>query len=74
MERGTLNVDTRYNILRRMFLPLNFTFMRVDVYLVSPKFHRAFDANEWLLLPEIQIIDAYYNARHTQKVPKIRVW
>ncbi|KAH9058353.1 hypothetical protein EDB87DRAFT_1626195 [Lactarius vividus] len=54
MERFTLNVDTRYNILR-----------------LSATFHRAFDANDWLLLPETRIIDAYYNARNTRKLPNI---
>jgi len=54
MSLGTLNVDTRYNIL-----------------LLSPKFHRAFDANEWLLLPEPRIVEAYYNARKTRELPKI---
>jgi len=54
MERFTLNVDTRYNILR-----------------LSPKFHTAFDENKWLLLPETQIIGAYYDARNTRTLPKI---
>ncbi|KAI9440066.1 hypothetical protein H4582DRAFT_1944801 [Lactarius indigo] len=54
MERFTLNVDTRYNIIR-----------------LSPTLHRAFDANDWLLLPETRIIDAYYEARNTRKLPNI---
>ena len=44
---------------------LYLTFVDADVHSVSPKFHRAFDANQWLLLPETRIIDAYYDARNT---------
>jgi hypothetical protein len=47
--------------------------MCVDVRLVSPKFHRAYDANEWLLLPETRIIDAYYKARNTPEFPEFDV-
>ncbi|KAH9178294.1 hypothetical protein EDB89DRAFT_1930442, partial [Lactarius sanguifluus] len=54
MERFTLNVDTRYNIIR-----------------LSSTLHRAFDADDWLLLPETRIIDAYYNARYTRGLPNI---
>ncbi|KAH8976874.1 hypothetical protein EDB86DRAFT_3013841 [Lactarius hatsudake] len=54
MERFTLNVDTRYNIIR-----------------LSSTLHRAFDADDWLLLPETRIIDAYYNARNTRGLPDI---
>ena len=55
-----------------MFLPLPFAFVDADVHSVSPKFHRAFDANQWLLLPETRIIDAYYDARNTN-FPNINV-
>ncbi|KAH9077105.1 hypothetical protein EDB83DRAFT_2311708 [Lactarius deliciosus] len=52
MEPSTLNVDTRYNIIR-----------------LSPSFHKTFNANEWLLLPETRIIDAYYDGIDTHKFP-----
>jgi hypothetical protein len=47
--------------------------MYVDGRLVSPKFHMAYEANEWLLLPETRIIEAYYNARNTPEFPKFEV-
>lgn len=75
IEQFTLNDNTRYKILPRMFLPLSLPFMYADdqVHLVSPKFHTAFDANEWLLLPETRVIDAYYNSRNTCKLPNMDV-
>ena len=56
-----------------MFLPLRFSFIHVDVHPVSPVFHRAFVAKEWLLLPETWIIEAYYNAKDTGEFPNIDV-
>ena len=73
MKKDTLNVDTRYNIIYRMFLPLTLAFVDANVRLVSPKFHAAFDADKWLLLPETRIIDVYYNARDAGKFPTIDV-
>ncbi|KAH9067526.1 hypothetical protein EDB87DRAFT_1583673 [Lactarius vividus] len=71
MEPSTLNLDTRYNILRRVFVLLFLTFMYADVYLVSPNIHKTFVMNEWLLLPETDIIDTYYNAINTRKLLNI---
>ncbi|KAH9042885.1 hypothetical protein EDB83DRAFT_2523877 [Lactarius deliciosus] len=45
--------------------------MYAEVYLVSPNFHKSFVMNLWLLLPETDIIDAYYNAINTRKLPDI---
>ena len=43
------------------------------LFLVSAKFHRLFDVNKWLLLPDTSIIDQYYNVRHLRKIPDIQV-
>ncbi|KAH9178779.1 hypothetical protein EDB89DRAFT_978543 [Lactarius sanguifluus] len=50
--------------------PLNLD-TRYNILRLSPTFRRAFNENDWLLLPETWIIDAYYNARNTQKLPDI---
>ena len=57
-----------------MFLPLPFAFVDADIHSVSPKFHKAFDANQWLLLPETRILDAYYNATNPDEFPNINVY
>ncbi|KAH8980750.1 hypothetical protein EDB86DRAFT_510285 [Lactarius hatsudake] len=54
MKPFTLNVDTRYNVLR-----------------LCPDFRKLFVMNLWLFLPETDIIDAYYNAINTRKLPNI---
>ena len=74
MAAGSLDVDTRYNIIRRMLHPLPFAFVDADVHSVSPKFRKAFDANKWLLLPETRILDAYYNATNPDEFPNINVY
>jgi hypothetical protein len=42
-----------------------FTLTYVVVHIVSSNFHRAYDANEWLLLSKTQIVEAYCNNRTT---------
>ena len=74
MTPGSLNVDTRYNIIRRMLHRLPFAFVDADVRSVSPKFHRAFDTNKWLLLPETRILNAYHNVTNPDEFPSINVY
>ncbi|KAH9039885.1 hypothetical protein EDB85DRAFT_1928404 [Lactarius pseudohatsudake] len=50
---------------------LEFAWNMKPVYFMSPNFHRTFVMNSWLLLPETEIIDAYYNAINTRKLPNI---
>ncbi|KAH9174455.1 hypothetical protein EDB89DRAFT_2228224 [Lactarius sanguifluus] len=42
-----------------------------NVLRLSPNFYKSFVTNLWLLLPETDIIDAYYNAINTRKLPNI---
>ena len=68
MPRFTLNVDTRANVIRRTFFPnLKCIFLTLTLALVSSKFHRLFDLNHWLLVPEASIINAYYDARNKRR-------
>jgi hypothetical protein len=41
--------------------------------LVSAKFHRLFDTDKWLLLPEPHIIDKFHEGIDTEMFPKIKV-
>ena len=73
MPRFTLNIDTRANVIRRTFYPnLKCIFLTLTSASVSSKFHKLFDSNRWLLLPETSIIKTYYNAKN-KKFPDIDV-
>jgi len=73
MPRFTLNVDTRANVIRRTFSHWRI-FLTLTSASVSSKFHKLYDSNRWLLVPETSIINIYNNAiKKKQKFPIINV-
>ena len=54
MQYGSLNLNTRYNIIPRMSLRYLCS-SKLTTLVVSASYHRRFDAGAWFLVPDIDL-------------------